>query len=312
MKLRMQNHKALISVIVLLLQFHKGTSLAGPSNHRRSGNNANNNDQNNDGTAAAFTLFDRFRPTCPATLDSIRQFDPSLIQETDSDMDVWVAVYRSSNNKPSVLVKDEFLQAMKSATSSVNINPQDPSIMNSFSESKVTAPVAVARLRSSIDDDGLVLDSMRCVLKKENMDQSCDGGSEHTEALATAIDALIQYYLTTMMPQNNGSFEGMIRTKATLVSAKILEDRGFKEVSTLQKDFSTHTSSLDDCMEKYAARSVSTNSKSLGARQRAIEIVSHLGRIDRIADLGRVAEQKRNNPNDEDDYDPWAGMKLFL
>jgi hypothetical protein len=303
----------LLSGVLFLVRLHYGISLAGPSSNRGFGSN----NHHNEGGDATFTLFDRFRPICPATVDSIRQFDPSLIKETDSDVgDVWVAVYRSSNNKPSVLVKDEFLQAMKSATSSVNINPQDPVVMNAFSDSEVTAPVAVARLRPS-DEEGdnvLVLDSMRCVLKKENTDQSCDGGSEHTEALATAIDSLIQYYLISMIPQYNWSFEGRIKTKATLVSAKILEDRGFKEVTVLQEDFSTHTSSLDDCMEKYAARSVSTTSKSPGARQRAIEIVSHLGRIDRKADLERAAQQQRDadESHSGEDYDPWAGMKRFL
>jgi hypothetical protein len=312
----MLKHSVLLSGIIFFARLPRGISLAGPSSNRGFGsfNNNNNNNNNNGGgedAAATFTLFDRFRPSCPATFDSIRQFDPSLIKETDSEVDVWVAVYRSSNNKPSVLVKDEFLKAMKSATSSVNINPQDPMVMHSFSDPTVTPPVAVARLRPS-DEEGqnvLVLDSMRCVLKKENTDRSCDGGSEHTEALATAIDSLIMYYLTSMMPQKDGSFEGMIRTKATLVSAKLLEDRGFKEVTVLQKDFSTHTSSLDDCMKKYAERSVSTTSKSPGARRRAIEIVSHLGRIDRAADLEQAVQ--RSNSSGED-YDPWAGMKQFL
>jgi hypothetical protein len=90
------------------------------------------------GNDATYTLFDRFRAVCPADEAWVRQFDASLIedsgdssgvsatgdssgeQEQQDQKSVWVAVYRSNNNKPSVLVKDSFLQAMKSATDSVS------------------------------------------------------------------------------------------------------------------------------------------------------------------------------------------------
>ena len=81
------------------------------------------------GPVAPLTLFDRFTAQCPAHLDSIRQFAPGLLRvPTSSDAErndddaaaeneeVWVAVFRSNNNQPSVLVRDEFLHAMRSAT----------------------------------------------------------------------------------------------------------------------------------------------------------------------------------------------------
>jgi hypothetical protein len=262
--------------------------------------------------AFELNLFDRFRPTCPADLSSIRHFEPSLVEDCAEDH-VWVAVYRSNNNKPSVLVRDEFLHAMRSATDTINSpSGADPSFLGSFSPTaSAAAPVAVARLRPAEDSAScFVLDSMRCILIKEKTDTSCDGGSEHTEALATAIDALLHHYLVSIMDESIG-FEGAIRTKATLMSAPLLEDRGFRPVQELQKDMVTHTSSLDDCFERFAARSVSSSSKSPGARQRAINIVSQLGRINRASDLER-AQQLINQKDDEgEQYDPWAASRFF-
>lgn len=290
-----------------------------------------NNGKNNHAT---YTLFDRFRAICPADPSWVAQFDASLIDNNnvnvgDGDSNnnndeqaqkeaskvVWVAVYRSNNNKPSVLIKDSFLQAMKSATDSVStsLSASDPALLNSFEMGRgVTkeAPVAVARLIPSEDfGDTWILDSMRCVLKKENTDESCDGGSEHTEALTTGIDTLLLHYLSSLNVDTN-RFEGAIRTKATLVSAILLEDRGFREVSKLTRDMATHISSLDVCLEQYATRAVDTVAKSPGAQQRALAILSHLGRIDREADLR--ASQKQDEENSDDDYDPWASVLKYL
>lgn len=283
------------------------------------------NDSNNDAT---YTLFDRFRAICPADPTWVAQFDASLIDlkvngdnmnDEQKESAVWVAVYRSNNNKPSVLIKDSLLQAMKSATDSVStsLSASDPALLNSFEMSrgvtKEAAPVAVARLIPSEDfDNTWILDSMRCVLKKENTDASCDGGSEHTEALTTGIDTLLLHYLSSVndVGQKPSRFEGAIRTKATLVSATLLEDRGFREVSKLTRDMATHISSLDVCLEQYAARAVDTVSKSPGAQQRALSILSHLGRIDRDADLS--ASQQQDEENDTDDYDPFASIKAYL
>lgn len=201
------------------------------------------------------TLFDRFRAVCPADTSCIRQFDASLVSADDKEDDdddsnaVWVAVYRSNNNKPSVLVKDSFLKAMKSATDTVPVPEPSSDLANSFVQGTGVAqeaPVAVARLVESKDfGNTWIMDSMRCVLKKENTDASCDGGSEHTEALTTGIDTLLLHYLQSL---GRDRFEGAIRTKATLVSATLLEDRGFCEVQSLEKDMATHFSSLDDCL----------------------------------------------------------------
>ena len=110
-------------------------------------------------SSASFTLFDRFRPSCPASSDCIHRFDPK-IETKDGNQDVWVAVFRSSNNKPSVLVQDEFLHAMKSATGQMNDNSsQQPqgSTTSNLLETNVIAggetPVAIARLRPSEDID---------------------------------------------------------------------------------------------------------------------------------------------------------------
>ena len=260
--------------------------------------------EKNGNEAASFTLFDRFRPSCPATSESIRQYDPSLDITEDS---VWVAVYRSSNNSPSVLIRDEFAQAMRSATGAFNSNNNDAGATEGLeSPLQAKAPVAVARLRPAEDQENLyVMDCMRCMLKKEKRDPACDGGSEHCEALAVAIDALLQHHLA-----NEGSFEGAIRTKATLTSGPLLEDRGFVEVTTLQRDMASHTSSLDACMEKYAQRSVSTDTaKSPGSRQRALEIVSLLGRLDREQEMKENSERQGD---DDEPVDPLAGFKQFL
>jgi hypothetical protein len=263
-------------------------------------------------SSSSFTLFDRFRPTCPASDDSIRLFDPSLLfSSSNNNDDIWVAVYRSNNNKPSVLVKDEFLHAMRSATTQVNATParaEDASLQASFEglpQQQQQAPVAVARLRPSTDMEGCtILDSMRCVLKKENTDAACDGGSEHTEALAVGIDALLLHYLS-----ENSRFEGAIRTKATLVAAALLESRGFVPVQELSKDMTTHVASLDSCLERYAERTMSA--KSPGALQRALDIVSCLGRLNRQEDY-KAAQQQQQDNQEEEDFDPWSGMKRFV
>lgn len=284
-----------------------------------------------DGSSSASsmnTLYDRFRAICPADADTIKRYSSSLIQNDDDGDDVedledkaiWAAVFRTSNNKPSVYVKDEFLQAMRAAVDPVETASSfqiDTEVQGSFessssssSSSNQAPPVAVACLRPSPDFDGcFVMDSMRCMLKKENFDASCDGGSEHTEAISAAIDSLLVQYLTKAV-QEGRRFDGAIRTKGTLVGGALLEERGFEEVQTLQKDMATHMSSLDSCMEKYAQRSVDLDTKSPGARHRALSIVSYLGRLDRKKDL--EASRDANQDTEEDDYDPWAGVKQFL
>jgi hypothetical protein len=270
------------------------------------------------------TLADRFRPICPADLNSIRRFESSLVADAINGVSsdhVWVAVYRSFNNKPSVLVKDEFIRAMNAATSNV-LNASAHSA-SSFPDPKIegsnlspmgvasSSPVAVARLRPVNADGGdsyFVLDSIRCVLEKENMDSTCDGGSEHTEALATAIDTLIQHYLDNLLAGSSKDprFDGIIRTKATIFSAPLLEERGFRPVTELQKEMITHVSSLDDCLERYAMRSISTSNRGPGAQRRAVDIVSKLGCIDRAVDLARAEKVLEKKRNDDDNYNPWA------
>mmetsp|Transcript_14184 Transcript_14184/g.20958 ORF Transcript_14184/g.20958 Transcript_14184/m.20958 type:complete len:307 (+) Transcript_14184:3-923(+) len=262
-----------------------------------------------------FSLFDRFQPRCPADIGSIKRFNPSLAEHDHPDA-TWVAVFRSSNNKPSVFVKDEFLNAMRTATSPdissersqiVSKNDGIENTSNSILESTET-PVAVARLAPSLDYEKCwILDNMCCLLKKEETDEACDGGSEHTEALCVAIDSMLIYHLTE---NREAPFDGAIRTKATLVSGALLESRGFQEVQSLSKDMASHTCSLDACLESYANRVVSTSAKAVGARDRAMEICSLLGQIDRARDL-KTSGMKCED-DEEEDYDPWAGVKQFL
>jgi hypothetical protein len=256
-------------------------------------------------------VFDRFRTVCPAGIGCIRQFEPALVDNTEPT-DVYVAVYRSNNNKPSVLVKDEFLRAMRSATDSFSpsLSSADASIQSAFSPSTIStdAPVAVARLRPATGSV-YIIDSIRCLLEKEKSDESCDGGSEHTEALATAIDSLLLHYLVHRMATSKSGFDGTILAKATLTSAPLLVERGFREVTQLTKDMVTHESSLDDCLERYAAKSISASTKSPATRQRAMDIVSHLGRIDREADLQRSQRNRQLGESSDDqagERNPWA------
>jgi hypothetical protein len=313
------------------------------------------------------TTFDRFRTICPASIEAICLFDPKLISD-DSNLDeyagtTWVAVFRSNNNQPGVFLRDELFQSMMtsvtnavmpttvptSTTNTVTSKIKSPSLeflsTTGSNESptlehttglKAMKPVAVARLRRRYDTEGdessyyYLLDSMRCMLKKESMDASCDGGSEHTEAIAIAVDTLLRHYLTTNKQQeiqneqsinNMPIIEGTIRTKATLVSAPILEERGFVEYSS-NKVFSltTHVSSYDKCFQFYADRSVVSTISSPLIRQRSIDIVSLLGRIDRTTEYAaanaRDQQQnsigKSNGAADDTDYDPWATMKKFI
>jgi hypothetical protein len=324
-------------------------------------------------------LLDRFTPKCPADLDDIRKFDPSLVRlgtssdeislllpSSRSDDEYWVAVHRSpswpdvssSNNNQHTTTKpispygrDEFLMAMRSATdrkvddAAIRVMPStkdeaggENGSSSNYASAAVAlgAPVAVARLyrpkttnnnknnnNDDDDDDDIdyadhyLLDSMRCVLRKEETDASCDGSSEHAEALCVAIDTLLEYYLESLMRRDQ--FEGAIRTKATLVAAPLLESRGFVPVQTLRSDMASHVSSLDQCLSCYAERAVAVTSQSTtpAARQRAINIVARLGRIDRASDLRERQRldqeaEKDSKGGDADDYDPWRSMRRYI
>lgn len=255
--------------------------------------------------AAAYALFDRFRASCPAEPSCIRAFDASLLNDNEQDSSTWVAVYRSSNNKPSVFVKDEFLNAMRIATGATESSSSlDSEKIETNTLPLQEVPVAVARLRPSNDFKGAwIMDSMRCLLKKEDTNQSCDGGSEHAEALGVGIDALLLNHL-----QNHDVFA--IRTKATLVSGVLLEERGFCEVEKLSKDMATHVASLDACMEGYSKRTIVQGAKNPGARDRALKILNLLGRLDPSSSESSTLQQGEEDEND--DFDPWAGVKQFI
>ena len=145
-------------------------------------------------------------------------------------------------------------------------------------ETPLIKPVAVARLRPSSDFEGkFLLDQMRCSLKKEDLDESCDGGSEFLEAISVAIDSLLLHHLQQQQKEDeSGFFEGSIRTKATLFCHQLLEDRGFAPVQSLSKDMASHCSSYQDCLQQFAARAAAPNIQP-GARDRALAILGLLG-----------------------------------
>jgi hypothetical protein len=258
--------------------------------------------------------FDRFRVSCPADASCIQQYDSSL---SFGENEVWAAVYRSNHNLPTVLLKDDFLNSMRIATTDTK------SSLIETAPPRQATPVAVARLcRSPHFPNRYTLDNMRCWLKKETLDDSCDGGSEHAEALCCAIDALVLHHLTetTDASVHNTTtvpvFEGVIRTKATLVSGVLLEQRGFQAVEKLDQDMATHISSLETCLEQYAKRTLEAPMKS-NAQAVALQILSKLGLLDVKEEMQAASklmkeEQDKDSRDDDDDYDPWAGMKQYI
>jgi len=271
--------------------------------------------------------FDRFRASCPADINDIRQFDAKLIKEDDNTNkdDIWVAVYRSANNLPSVFVRDEFFSAMKASTTAQEgdadtLVSSAKSISTSISEgslisNKNNKPIAVARLFKDTNTNVYILDSMRCVLKKENTDEECDGGSEHAEAIGVCIDELVLSYLQQCIDDNDKklSFDGGIHFRGTLVSGKLLDSRGFREVTELSLDMHSHESDFDGALSKYAERATSREvAKNPGALDRALKIVSYLGRLDRDDDRLKAKQiNEDDGDGEESDYDPWASVKKF-
>lgn len=263
----------------------------------------------------------------------------------------WVAIYRSSNNLPSVLIKDEFRNAMRIATSiqtDVDLSSSSSTTTTSSSSTsmndlflssqietscrekskkissgnesskgiKAQTPVAVAKLSPSFEFQGCwVMEHMRCSLRKEDINDACDGNSEHAEAISICIDELILHHL-----QMGRKFDdGVIRAKATIHQGRLLEDRGFEEVQELSRDMATHVSSLDASLIKYAERAVETLSKSPGARDRALKILNLLGRQEPSSRMKkkRGGQEQSNtsrgsNDGDDDGYDPWASIKRFI
>mmetsp|Transcript_10732 Transcript_10732/g.23299 ORF Transcript_10732/g.23299 Transcript_10732/m.23299 type:complete len:343 (+) Transcript_10732:2-1030(+) len=300
-----------------------------------------------------FASFDRFRAACPADASAVRRFDPSLVEGNEKEEgggggndDVWVAVYRSANNLPSVFVRDAFFDAMRASTTTAQGGDSETLVSTSSSSQSIGVisnngndgsdedddkkPVAVARLGKDADSNMYILDSMRCVLKKENTDDDCDGGSEHAEAIGVCIDELVISYLQRYLQNESDgagedemTFDGGIRFRGTLVSGKLLDSRGFREVSELSSDMHSHESDYDGALNKYAERSTSkVVAKNPGARDRALKILSCLGRVDREEDQrrarlrkGDVGGGKRGDgagEEEQSDFDPWASVKSYI
>jgi len=283
---------------------------------------------------AASPMLDRFRADCPADPAAVRLFDPAL-PPADGDGeagggkdDAWVAVYRSSNNLPSVIMRDGLFQAMKIATtvdvtdataaggeSGLEVAAPADAGAGAGSGVEAQAPVAVARLRP--DGSGShVLDCLRCSLKKEDTDVQCDGGSDHAEALGVCLDELLTHHLRTTPAEGQGSaaFDGSIRVRATLVSAPLLTDRGYAELDEfpLPADMCTHVSDLAGCLGRYADRVVGAGARNAGARDRALKILGLLGqRSGGDGTEGGVGGGgKKDDGGEEEDYDPWDNVQI--
>ena len=120
------------------------------------------------------------------------------------------------------------------------------------------------------------------------------------------------------------SFDGGIHFRGTLVSGKLLDSRGFREVNELTADMHSHESDFDGALAKYAERSTSREvAKNPGARDRALKILSFLGKIDRDEDRLRAKrmeggddtrdkEEEEGEEEEENDFDPWASVKKFI
>ena len=269
----------------------------------------------------AFVSFDRFRASCPEDVNAIKKFDASLVKDDVAD-DVWVAVYRSNNNLPNVFVRDAFFDAMKASTTvqegdsetlvSATTASVGSGVVVSSGAKGVDKPVAVARLtKSSVSSSVSLIDSMRCTLKKEDTNSDCDGGSEHAEAIGICIDELVLQFLQQCVADDNKKFDGGVRFRGTLVSGKLLEDRGFREVTSLSSDMHSHETDYVGALLKYAERSASTEvAKNPGSRDRALKIVSNLGRLERSNEIPKKAGVQEEDEKD-DDFDPWASVKKY-
>eukprot|EP00804_Cyclotella_cryptica_P025433 CCRYP_017187-RB/>CCRYP_017187-RB protein AED:0.25 eAED:0.22 QI:0/0/0/1/0/0/2/0/134 len=123
---------------------------------------------------------------------------------------------------------------------------------------------------------------MRCTLKKEDTNPDCNGGSEHAEAIRVCIDELVLTFFNKSPKNNNVRFDGSIRFRGTLVSGKLLEARGFREVSVLSSDMHSYESDYIGALTKYADCSTSKETaKNPESRERVLTIVIDLGRFDR-------------------------------
>jgi len=234
-----------------------------------------------------------------------------------------------------VFVRDAFFDAMKASTT-VQVEGDAETLVSPSTSAEVSSgvmisnsgndassasgnnkPVAVARLGKDIKSNTFILDSMRCILKKEDTDDDCDGGSEHVEAIGVCIDELVLSYLQRHLSggenSNNNekttSFDGGIRFRGTLVSGKLLDSRGFREATELSADMHSHESDFDGALAKYAERSTSKEiAKNSGARDRALKILSCLGRVDREEDKKRGGDATGDGEEEESDYDPWGSV----
>ncbi len=137
----------------------------------------------------------------------------------------------------------------------------------------------------------------------------CDGGSEHAEAIAVAIDALLCHHLRRINHNhnnhNNNYYNNQkktkknifsIRTKATLVSSKLLEERGFVPVTELAPDMCSHvSSSVEECLTHYATRCAMPSLSQAQDDERSMRMLSPTAKsqaLQMVALLGQVVLQQ--------------------
>lgn len=255
---------------------------------------------------------DRFYAKCPVDGPTVLRFDPALINENDRSHDeyedeTWVAVFRSSLNS--------ILPLEYTITSNAQTIPNRQSFAGMIETTET--PVAVGRLRKLQRKQKWVMDSLRCSLKKEHMNDKCDGGSEHAEAISICVDELLLHFLKQQ--QSPQIFDASIRCKATLVSGPILENRGFSPVQKLSRDMATHVASLEGSLGSYATRASDVTGTVWNGgpliRDRTLQIVSLLSSLERPQQdhTDEAIPSSRDEGEDSDDsYDPWAAVKRYI
>ena len=268
----------------------------------------------------------------------------------------WAAVFRCDDAVPSVLIRDDFFGAMRMSTTSRggsssttttnnNENNNNNNENNAIAKKENRLPVAIARISPSpLYPGSFVIDTVRCNLEKEKTNDVCDGGSEYCESIGMCIDELLLHHLeqcTSVVEaleedddidgdgdENDDSIDcrrrffedGSIRTKATLFSSKLFENRGFEEVSKIYPDMASHVSSLSGSFLKYSNRVLDIQTTYPGGHGTARRILLRLGQISpdggEDIDGNNAGTANTDGDDDSDDtndgYDPWASVKKYI
>ena len=241
-------------------------------------------------------------------------------EKTPSSLSFWAAVYKRTQTQ---IVSLE-IQNNDEYYYDTNRNNEEQysyySTSSSFStesmlfvppaNQKDDIPIAIGRLGPAAKEfpGRYLLDCWQCRLPKEKnvvVDEFSPEGetvSEHTMALEAVLDALLERHLSRESP-GTSLFEGAIRTKATLVSAPLLERRGFVPIEELQSDMTTHISSLDACLHHYAS--------SKKNHKKSSRLVSLLGSLDRNQEYEQAKIWQDMDSQQKEDFNPWGNFNTL-